>query len=63
MSTKEIEPYKFEVKEVELIKEDLKGSKIIKRKRFPRSDIIKLTLENGADIYLKKTNLKKMKFN
>ena len=59
VSTKEIEPYKFEVKEVELIKEDLKGSKIIKRKRFPRSDIIKLTLENGADIYLKKTNFKK----
>ena len=59
VSTKEIEPYQFEVKQVELIKEDLKGSKIIKRKRFPRSDITKLTLENGADIYLKKTNFKK----
>ena len=59
VSLKEIEPYQFEVKQVELIKEDLKGSKIIKRKRFPRSDITKLTLENGADIYLKKTNFKK----
>ena len=59
VSTKEIEPYQFEVKQVELIKEDLKGSKIIKRKRFPRSDITKLTLKNGADIYLKKTNFKK----
>ena len=59
VSSKKIEPYQFEIKQVELINEDLKGSKIIKRKKLPRSDITKLTLENGADIYLKKTNFKK----
>ncbi|WP_440677434.1 M16 family metallopeptidase [Candidatus Pelagibacter sp. HIMB1587] len=59
VSQKQIEPYEFEINEVELIKEDLKGSKIIKRKRFPRSNIIKITLENGADIFLKKTDFKK----
>lgn len=59
VSQKPIEPYEFEFKEVELIKEDLKGSKIIKKIRFPRTDIIKLTLENGADIFLKKTDFKK----
>ena len=51
ISQKQIEPYEFEINEVELIKEDLKGSKIIKRKRFPRSNIIKITLENGADVF------------
>ena len=59
ISQKQIEPYEFEINEVELIKEDLKGSKIIKRKRFPRSNIIKITLENGADVFLKKTDFKK----
>ena len=59
VSQKNIEPYKFELKNTELIKDDLNGSKIVKRKRFPRSNIIKLTLENGADVYLKKTNFKK----
>ena len=53
ISQKQIEPYEFEINEVELIKEDLKGSKIIKRKRFPRSNIIKITLENGADVFKK----------
>ena len=56
---KNIEPYEFELKNIELIKDDLTGSKIVKRKRFPRSNIIKLTLENGADVYLKKTDFKK----
>ena len=37
----------------------MSGSKIVKKKRFPRSNIIKLTLENGADIYLKKTDFQK----
>ena len=59
VSQKNIEPYKFELKNTELIKDDLTGSKIVKRKRFPRSNIIKLTLENGADVYLKKTDFKK----
>ena len=59
VSQKQIEPYEFEINEVELIKEDLKGSKIIKRKRFPRSNIIKRTMENGADILLKTTDFKK----
>ena len=59
VSQKNIKPYKFELKNTELIKKDLIGSKIVKRKRFPRSNIIKLTLENGADIYLKKTDFQK----
>ena len=48
VSQKDIEPYEFELKNTDLIKKDLTGSKIVKRKRFPRSDIIKLTLENAA---------------
>ena len=59
VSQKNIEPYEFELKNTELIKDDLTGSKIVKRKRFPRSNVIKLTLENGADVYLKKTDFKK----
>ena len=34
VSLKDIEPYEFELKNIELIKEDLNGSKIVKRKRF-----------------------------
>ena len=59
VSQKDIEPYEFELKNTDLIKKDLSGSKIVKRKRFPRSNIVKLTLENGADIYLKKTDFQK----
>ena len=59
IESKDIKPYEFEVKKVELIKEDLAGSKIIKRVRYPKTDVIKLTLKNGPKIYLKKTNFKK----
>ena len=59
ISQQEIKPYVFELKQVELIKKDLLGSKIIKRKKYPQSNVIKLTLGNGANIYLKKSMLKK----
>ena len=59
VESKDIKPYEFEVKEVELIKEDLVGSKIIKRVRYPKTDVIKLTLKNGSEVYLKKTDYKK----
>lgn len=56
---KDIKPYEFVLKEVELIKEDLVGSKIIKRVRYPKTGVIKLTLANGPEIFLKKTDFKK----
>ena len=59
VSLKNIEPYEYEIKKVELIKEELKGSKIIKTRFYPNSDIKKITLENGAKVYLKKTDFKK----
>ncbi|AFS47964.1 peptidase M16 inactive domain-containing protein,Insulinase (Peptidase family M16) [alpha proteobacterium HIMB5] len=59
VSSSDIKPYKFELKKVEFIKEELKGSKIIKRKKFPRTDITKLTLKNGSNIFLKQTKFKK----
>ena len=59
VSSSDIKPYEFELKKVEFIKEELKGSKIIKRKKFPRTDITKLTLKNGSNIFLKQTKFKK----
>ena len=59
VENKEIEPYEFVLKEVELIKEDLVGSKIVKRTRYPNTGVIKLTLANGPEVYLKKTDFKK----
>ena len=61
VSQKEIKPYEFELNQVELINKDLTGSKIVKRKRFPRTDITKLTLQNGAEVFLKKTDFQKDK--
>ena len=63
VSQKNIEPYQFILKEEELIKEELKGSKIIKRKKFPRSDVHQITLANGTEILLKQTDFKKDKIN
>ena len=59
VNTKTIKPYEFELKKVELIKEELIGSKIIKRVKYPKTKVVKLTLKNGPDVYLKKTNFKK----
>ncbi|MDA9107992.1 insulinase family protein, partial [Candidatus Pelagibacter sp.] len=43
--------------------EELKGSKIIKRKKFPRSDVHQIILNNGAKILLKQTDFKKDEIN
>ena len=51
VNNKEIKPYVFKLKEVELIKKDLIGSSIIKRIKFPKTNVIKLTLKNGPEIY------------
>ena len=59
MSSSDIKPYEFELKKVEFIKEELKGSKNYKEKKFPRTDITKLTLKNGSNIFLKQTKFKK----
>ena len=48
----------MELKKVELLDKELTGSKIIKRKRYPNTNVVKITLENGADIWLKKTDFK-----
>ena len=59
VSAKKTEPYQFTLKKVELIKDQLIGSKIIKRKRFPRTNVHEITLANGAKILLKQTDFKK----
>ena len=56
---KNIDRYEYELKKVELIKDDLKGSKIIKTKFYPNSNVKEITLSNGAKIFLKKTDFKK----
>ncbi|MBT7624120.1 MAG: insulinase family protein, partial [Flavobacteriaceae bacterium] len=63
VSQKDIGPYQFTLKEAELIKEELKGSKIIKRKKFPKSDVHQIILNNGARILLKQTDFKKDEIN
>jgi zinc protease len=63
VSQKDIKPYQFTLKKAELIKEDLKGSKIIKRKKFPKSDVHQIILDNGAKILLKQTDFKKDEIN
>ena len=63
VSQKDIKPYQFTLKKAELIKEDLKGSKIIKKKKFPRSDVHQIILNNGAKILLKQTDFKKDEIN
>ena len=63
VSQKNIAPYQFIFKKAELIKEELKGSKIIKRKKFPRSDVHQIILNNGAKILLKQTDFKKDEIN
>ncbi len=55
----EIKPYKFELKKTVLIDDDLKGSKIIKRKKYPNSGVIELTLGNGPKVFLKQTDFEK----
>ncbi|MDC1378506.1 insulinase family protein [Pelagibacteraceae bacterium] len=59
VNNKAIKPYEFQLKEVELIKEKLIGSKIIKRVKYPKTKVVKLTLKNGPEVYLKKTDFKK----
>ena len=59
VNNKAIKPYEFQLKEVKLIKEELIGSKIIKRVKYPKTNVIKLTLKNGPKVYLKKTDFKK----
>ena len=59
VANKAIKPYEFKLKEVELIKEELIGSKIIKRVKYPKTKVVKLTLKNGPEVYLKKTDFKK----
>ena len=54
-----IEKYDYELKKVELIKGNLEGSKIIKTKFYPNSNVKEITLSNGAKILLKKTDFKK----
>ncbi|MDB9799337.1 insulinase family protein [Candidatus Pelagibacter sp.] len=54
-----VEPYEFELKETVLIDDDLKGSKIIKKKKYPKTGVIELTLANGPKIFLKQTNFEK----
>ena len=54
-----IEPYEFELKEAITINDDLQGSKIIKKKKYPKTGVIELTLANGPKIFLKQTNFEK----
>ena len=54
-----IEPYEFELKKTIIIDDDLKGSKIIKKKKYPKTGVIELTLANGPKVFLKQTNFEK----
>ncbi len=54
-----IKPYEFELKKTVLIDDDLKGSKIIKRKKYPQSEVVELTLGNGPKVFLKQTDFEK----
>ena len=63
VSQKNIEPYQFTLRETDLIKEELNGSKIIKRKKFPKSNVQQIILANGTKILLKQTDFKKDKIN
>ena len=57
--SKSIEKYDYKLKKVELIKGNLEGSKIIKTKFYPNSNVKEIILSNGAKILLKKTDFKK----
>ncbi|MCX6328428.1 MAG: insulinase family protein, partial [Bacteroidia bacterium] len=53
-----IEPYVDKVLPTSLIKDELKGSPVIKKEYIKEFDGIKLTLANGARVWLKPTNNK-----
>jgi len=59
IKNEKIEPYKFELKETVLIDDNLKGSKIIKRRKYAKTGVIELTLANGPKIFLKQTDFQK----
>ena len=56
---KQIEPYKFQLKEKNLVKKDLKKAQIVNKKRYPKSEVIELTLSNGPKVFLKQTDFEK----
>jgi len=56
---KQIEPYKFQLKETNLIKKDLKKAQIINKKKYPKSEVIELKLSNGPKVFLKQTDFEK----
>lgn len=55
----QIEPYKDQSAEAQLITEDLKGSKIIATKKLPQFEAEEWTLENGAKVVFRKADFEK----
>ena len=54
-----IVPYEDKVGETSLIKELLKGGKIVSTKRIPQFDAIEWTLDNGAKVVFRKADYEK----
>ena len=63
VSKKKLEQIKFNVDDKDLIKKELKGSKITDENYYPKTNITKLSLENGVKVLLKPTKFRESKFN
>ena len=63
VSKKKLEQIKFNVDDKDLIKKELKGSKITDENYYPKTNITKLSLENGVKVLLKPTKFRENKFN
>ena len=62
ISKERLEQIKFNINNENLIKKDLKGSKIIKENYYPKTNITQLYLENGVKVLLKPTKFRENKF-
>ena len=62
VSQKKLEQIKFNIDDKNLIKKELKGSKIINENYYPKTNITKLSLENGVTVLLKPTKFRENKF-
>ena len=62
VSQKKLEQIKFNIDDKNLIKKELKGSNIINENYYPKTNITKLSLENGVTVLLKPTKFRENKF-
>jgi len=62
LSQKKLEQIQFNLDDKNLIKKELKGSKIVKENKYSKTNITKLYLENGVTVLLKPTKFRENKF-